>query len=84
MSIVHLSLLVGLGALVVGCNGKVYTSTASAGQMSCDRFFSGSSKNGVKVSGGIHEKYVSRSRMMIIPSQNEGTASPAIEITRTQ
>src|SRR5574341_344181 len=50
--------------------------------MSCERFSQGSSTNEVNVSGGIQENQVSSSRMMIIPSQNEGTASPAIENTR--
>src|SRR5512134_2282197 len=50
--------------------------------MSCERFSQGSSTNEVNVSGGIQENHVSSSRMMIIPSQNEGTASPAIENTR--
>ena len=50
--------------------------------MSWARFSRGFSKNGVKVIGGCQWKYDSSTRMMIMPSQNDGTASPAIEITR--
>ena len=36
----------------------------------------------MKVSGGIQLNHVSSSRITIMPSQNDGTASPAIENTR--
>jgi hypothetical protein len=51
--------------------------------MSCARFSHGFTQNGVNTIGGIHLNTVSITRIMRMPSQNEGVARPAIENTRT-
>ncbi|MND07596.1 hypothetical protein D3C83_296740 [compost metagenome] len=51
--------------------------------MSCARFSQGLTQNGVKTIGGSHLKTMSITRIIRMPSQNEGMARPAMENTRT-
>jgi hypothetical protein len=51
--------------------------------MSCARFSQGFTQIGVYTIGGSHLKKISITRIIRMPSQNEGMARPAIENTRT-
>jgi len=51
--------------------------------MSCAKLARGSVQKDVNVSGGIHLNTMRKPRMITMPSQNDGIASPAIEKIRT-